>query len=189
MPAPDTPPTTGCGGRPLPLRTSCLVLAGRSPGLEEPPLYNRVPSPCHCFLCLPHTASLILHLTFFLFYSSSLMCSLSCFLFLPFSYFFLLSSCFFISSIGFLPLPSPNLLFPALTPLTHLSDFYLFGHFIIVYITPDHRSSLQTAHQLSIPCQSPCQGCLPPPVRCCLAEATLRSVLQKNKKTPAVSFP
>lgn len=103
MPAPDTPPTTGCGGRPLPLRTSCLVLAGRSPGLEEPPLYNRVPSPVTAFSASPTLHLSFSTLTFFLF-CSSLMCSLSCFLCLPFSYFLLLSSCFFISSIGFLPL-------------------------------------------------------------------------------------
>uniref|UniRef100_G3NWM4 Uncharacterized protein n=1 Tax=Gasterosteus aculeatus TaxID=69293 RepID=G3NWM4_GASAC len=44
MPAPDAPHHR-CAGRPLPLRTSCLVLAGRSPGLEEPPLYNPVRPP------------------------------------------------------------------------------------------------------------------------------------------------
>lgn len=70
MPAPDHPPTTGCAGRPLPLRTSCLVLAGRSPGLEEPPLYNRFPSlsvlSLTLYLCLPHTSSLFLSGSHFL---------------------------------------------------------------------------------------------------------------------------
>lgn len=66
---PLTPPTTGCAGRPLPLWTSCLVLAGRSPGLEEPPLYNQFPSPP--FL------SVSLSLFFFLFHTSSHF--LSCF--------------------------------------------------------------------------------------------------------------
>lgn len=41
---PTPPPTTGCPGQPLPLRTSCLVLAGRSPGLEEPPHCDQSPS-------------------------------------------------------------------------------------------------------------------------------------------------
>ncbi len=60
---PLTPPTTGCAGRPLPLRTSCLVLAGRSPGLEEPPLYNRFPSLSLPFCPFFHSASVSLPLS------------------------------------------------------------------------------------------------------------------------------
>lgn len=66
------PPTTGCPGQPLPLRTSCLVLAGRSPGLEEPHHCDQSPSFSLPFLfilsfliCLPVSLSPLLLFFFF----------------------------------------------------------------------------------------------------------------------------
>lgn len=180
MPAPDTSPTTGCGGRPLPLRTSCLVLAGRSPGLEEPPLYNRVPSPVTAF-----SASFTLHLsfstlTFFLFYSSSLMCSLSCFLCLPFSY----SFCYHLVSfyhllVFFLCPPIPKSTVSCFNPL--LPPIFISLTFLLLctsHLTTGPVCKQFTSSQCLV--KAPCQGYLPPPVRCCLTEATLRSVLQKK---------
>lgn len=74
---------------------------------------------------------------------------------------------------------SPNLLFPA---LNHPPPPIFISSVILLSCT-SHLITGPVCKQLtSSQClvKAPCQGYLPPPVRCCLAEATLRSVLQKK---------
>lgn len=124
---PLTPPTTGCAGRPLPLRTSCLVLAGRSPGLEEPPLYNRFPSRSLLFLSvlsfpLCFSTSLTHQLFFLLVLSVFVITSPSLAHFSNVSSFLL-----FISLLYVLPPPFPSNLLsrcPIISSLFSLSHFW-----------------------------------------------------------------
>lgn len=135
---PLTPPTTGCAGRPLPLRTSCLVLAGRSPGLEEPPLFNRVPSlSVLSFHSISLPSSHIIHLSpaftvssfsylFISFFLSFIILPLSLWIFYPrplISFFKFMSEFYSPFFSSYCPYPQTTLC-PVFNPLLFFSQHF-----------------------------------------------------------------
>lgn len=200
---PLTPPTTGCAGRPLPLRTSCLVLAGRSPGLEEPPLYNRFPSLSLLFL--PFSLSFLsLSLSHIIFpFPAVVLCHLSFANFLNVSIFlsFISSLYLFVPPLPFNPLSRSSVIFLLFSlnhcwPLSFLSPYPLSPNLLCVLLsTPLLSLTLRTFFL--------CTHHTRPPVQCVnnlralhdslnssmrtstncqdsLAEPTLRSLLEKT---------